>query len=133
MSATDSPLPPSTPSGPSAISLALAKQTNLAASDSSTEEEAVEDPQTPTTGIDGKLKVIAVEESARGDEEGEAQDSGINAWMGLLASAVDHPDQHVVKVSPQSSLLNPSAIVSPSSVSTRSIADQTANDRSFER
>lgn len=126
MTATDSPLPPSTPSGPSAISLALVKQTELAASDPSTEKEVVEDPQTPTTGIDGKLKVIAVEESAK--DEDEVTDSGVNAWMGLLASSVDHPDQHVVKVSffalPSSSCARRSR---------REVcADAMRNDRSFE-
>ena len=103
MTATDSPRPPSSIVTSAAISKVLAAELECVASNSTT-QEVIEDPVTPTTGIDGKLKVNAAssnsgEENEKAEED-EEEESGTNAWMAVIASAIDHPDQHVIKVGP---------------------------------
>lgn len=128
MAATDSPLPPNAPSIPSAISRAVIAETErLAADPDATNEENVEDPVTPTTGTDGKLKVVEAALSDNGSTKDE-EEEGTNLWLGLIASAIDHPDLHVVKVSPPFNFL----LFLPFVPSIDEVLTG-MNDRSFER
>lgn len=107
MSATAYPSPPTLPSfAPGAIARAL-KDRAAKASDPNAGEEAV----TPSVDDDGKVRplvgevvILGIEgEEVSGEEQGVPEVVGppseVSPWPALMASASDHTDDHLAKVS----------------------------------
>lgn len=115
MAAPSCPLPPNhTPATTSAISLALSQLSSSSSTSSTSAEtptsppvDEPESPKTPQAGQDGKLREDVWDEAqslgATGVEESEEERAANPsrsdvAWPRMLASAVDHPDDHFAKV-----------------------------------
>lgn len=89
MAASACPFPPGVE--PASTSAIARKAAELSEKEGEAHGDAPESPKTPQAGNDGKLRDF--EEEEHRDEQGVE-----SVWPRMLASAVDHPDDHFAKV-----------------------------------
>ena len=98
LGSTATPSPPKLPKfSPGAVAKAL--RARSAVTPPATDDD---EPSTPTADSNGKRKDESV--SAGATKPAADDRSVVNSWPALLASACDHPDAHLAKVRPTTSL-----------------------------